>query len=68
MTDHVEGFPADYATTLGHWARGLDANLDTARRLAGEERVRVWRLYLRAARRGFESGFTGVYQVLGHRP
>jgi cyclopropane-fatty-acyl-phospholipid synthase len=27
------------------------------------ERVRVWRLYLRAARRGFESGFTSVYQV-----
>jgi cyclopropane-fatty-acyl-phospholipid synthase len=25
--------------------------------------VRVWRLYLRAARRGFESGFTSVYQV-----
>jgi hypothetical protein len=23
----------------------------------------VWRLYLRAARRGFESGFTSVYQV-----
>ena len=29
----------------------------------GPERVRVWRLYLRAARRGFESGFTSVYQV-----
>jgi hypothetical protein len=23
----------------------------------------VWRLYLRAARRGFETGFTSVYQV-----
>ena len=32
-------------------------------RLAGTERVRVWRLYLRAARRGFETGFTSVYQV-----
>ena len=30
VTDHVEGFPADYATTLGHWARRLDANLDAA--------------------------------------
>jgi cyclopropane-fatty-acyl-phospholipid synthase len=26
--------------------------------------VRVWRLYLRAARNGFETGFTSVYQVL----
>jgi cyclopropane-fatty-acyl-phospholipid synthase len=61
--DHVEGFAPDYAETLRHWARRLDERLDEAIRLAGPERVRVWRLYLRAARRGFESGFTSVYQV-----
>jgi cyclopropane-fatty-acyl-phospholipid synthase len=62
-TDHVEGFAADYAETLRHWARRLDERRDEAVALAGEERVRVWRLYLRAARRGFETGFTSVYQV-----
>ena len=36
---------------------------DEAVRLAGPERVRVWRLYLRAARNGFETGFTSIYQV-----
>ena len=41
----------------------LDENLDEAMRLAGPERVRVWRLYLRAARNGFESGFTSIYQA-----
>ncbi|HET8953966.1 MAG TPA: cyclopropane-fatty-acyl-phospholipid synthase family protein [Solirubrobacteraceae bacterium] len=61
--DHIEGFAPDYAETLRHWARRLDDNLGEATRLAGPERVRVWRLYLRAARRGFESGFTSVYQV-----
>ena len=61
--DHVEGFAPDYAETLRHWAQRLDDNIDEATRLAGPERVRVWRLYLRAARRGFESGFTSVYQV-----
>jgi cyclopropane-fatty-acyl-phospholipid synthase len=61
--DHVEGFAPDYAETLRHWARRLDERIDDATRLAGPERVRVWRLYLRAARRGFESGFTSVYQV-----
>jgi cyclopropane-fatty-acyl-phospholipid synthase len=66
--DHVEGFAADYAETLRHWARNLDDHLDEAVRLAGRERVRVWRLYLRAARRGFESGFTSVYQVRCSRP
>jgi cyclopropane-fatty-acyl-phospholipid synthase len=67
-TDHIEGFAADYATTLEHWAERLDSRLDDAIRLAGPERVRVWRLYLRAARRGFETGFTGVYQVRATRP
>jgi len=61
--DHIEGFAPDYAETLRHWARRLDDRIDEAIRLAGPERVRVWRLYVRAARRGFESGFTSVYQV-----
>lgn len=64
--EHVEGFKDDYAETLRHWARRLDDNLDEARRLAGDERVRVWRLYLRAARNGFETGFTSIYQVRCH--
>ena len=67
VTDHVEGLAGDYATTLKHWARNLDEHMDEATRLAGPERIRVWRLYLRAARRGFESGFTSIYQVRGRR-
>lgn len=62
-TDHVEGFAPDYAETLRHWAHRLDERLEDAIRIAGPERVRVWRLYLRAARNGFESGFTSIYQV-----
>jgi cyclopropane-fatty-acyl-phospholipid synthase len=61
--DHVEGFPQDYAQTLRHWARRLDENIERARTLAGSERVRVWRLYLRAARNGFDTAFTSVYQA-----
>jgi cyclopropane-fatty-acyl-phospholipid synthase len=67
-TEHVEGLRSDYAETLRHWARNLDDNIDEATRLAGAERIRVWRLYLRAARRGFESGFTSIYQVRCSRP
>ncbi len=63
ITRHVEEFGADYAETLRHWARRLDENLDRAIQLAGPERVRVWRLYLRAARNGFESDFTSIYQA-----
>lgn len=64
VTRHVEEFGADYAETLRHWARNLDADLPRATALAGPERVRVWRLYLRAARNGFETGFLSIYQTL----
>jgi cyclopropane-fatty-acyl-phospholipid synthase len=67
-THHIEDFRHDYAETLRHWARRLDERLDDAIRLGGAERVRVWRLYLRGARRGFETGFTSVYQVRCSRP
>jgi cyclopropane-fatty-acyl-phospholipid synthase len=65
---HVEGFRLDYVRTLREWARNLDEHAERARALAGPERMRVWRLYLRAARRGFESGFTSIFQVVAHRP
>jgi cyclopropane-fatty-acyl-phospholipid synthase len=67
-TEHVEGLRSDYAETLRHWAANIDQNIDEATRLAGPERIRVWRLYLRAAQRGFESGFTSIYQVRCSRP
>jgi cyclopropane-fatty-acyl-phospholipid synthase len=62
-TEHVEGFMTDYAVTLRHWHDRLDEHLDEAERLAGAERLRIWRLYLRAARHGFDVGYTSVYQI-----
>jgi cyclopropane-fatty-acyl-phospholipid synthase len=66
--EHVEGLREDYAETLRHWARRLDERHEEAVRLAGDERVRVWRLYLRAARNSFETGYNSVFQVLCARP
>jgi cyclopropane-fatty-acyl-phospholipid synthase len=62
-TQHVEGYREHYERTLTHWADNLDANLPRAEQIAGPERLRVWRLYLRAARNGFRTGFTSIYQV-----
>jgi cyclopropane-fatty-acyl-phospholipid synthase len=67
-TEHVEGFREDYAVTLRHWTQRLDERLPEAEALAGVERTRVWRLYLRAAGQGFEQGLTAVYQVKARRP
>jgi len=67
-TEHVEGFMTDYAVTLRHWHDRLDERLDEAERLAGAERLRVWRLYLRAARHGFDVGYTAAYQLKARKP
>jgi cyclopropane-fatty-acyl-phospholipid synthase len=65
---HVEGFPEDYAQTLSYWIESFEERYDEAVRLAGVERARVYRVYLRAARAGFLTGYVSVYQVLAHRP
>ncbi len=67
-SEHIEAFREDYAITLRHWAERLDEHLEEAERLAGIERLRVWRLYLRAAGHGFAEGLTAVYQVRARRP
>jgi len=61
--EHVEGFPGDYAETITHWIERFDARYEDAVRIGGAERARVWRLYLRAARQGFLTGFESIYQV-----
>ncbi|HEX4364721.1 MAG TPA: cyclopropane-fatty-acyl-phospholipid synthase family protein [Solirubrobacteraceae bacterium] len=63
VCEHVEGYGAHYARTLAHWAQRLDEHAAEGARLAGAQRMRVWRLYLRGARGGFETGFTSIYQV-----
>ncbi len=68
VTRHVEGLPEDYAETLRHWIERFDRNYERAVQLAGIERGRIWRLYLRAARMGFQTGWASIYQVLAHLP
>jgi cyclopropane-fatty-acyl-phospholipid synthase len=68
VTRHVEGLPEDYAETLRHWIERFDGNYGRAVELAGVERGRIWRLYLRAARMGFQTGWASIYQVLAHLP
>jgi len=64
----VEGFREDYVRTLTEWLRRLEDNRAEALRLAGPERMRVWEVFLRVARRGFETGFTSIYQVRAIKP
>lgn len=63
VTEHVEGFAQDYYDTLSEWIRRLDENREQASQLVGDERLRVWRLYLRGARNIFKVGFVSIYQT-----
>jgi cyclopropane-fatty-acyl-phospholipid synthase len=68
VTRHVEGLPQDYAETLKYWIASFESRYDEAVRLAGVERARVWKIYLRAARQGFLTGWASIYQVLADKP
>ena len=64
----VEALRRHYALTLRAWVRNLEEHWREAVQLAGEGRSRVWRLYMAASALGFESGITGVNQILVQRP
>ena len=63
----VEGLRPHYALTLRHWVQRLEANREAALREVGEPTYRVWRLYMAACALEFESGGTGIYQILASR-
>src|SRR3954452_21664260 len=67
VIDNVEGLHGQYERTLQAWVDNLESDLPRAIELAGEERVRVWRLYLRAARNGFATRFLSTFQVRAHK-
>ncbi|PTT62092.1 SAM-dependent methyltransferase [Arthrobacter sp. HMWF013] len=60
----VEALRLHYALTLRAWVRRLEENWDEAVRLTSLGRARVWRLYMASSALGFETGLTGVNQVL----
>jgi cyclopropane-fatty-acyl-phospholipid synthase len=64
----AEALREHYARTLWHWTERLEANADTARREVGEERYRVWRIYLAGSAHAFERGWLSIFQLLAGKP
>ncbi|MGZ4660502.1 MAG: class I SAM-dependent methyltransferase [Arthrobacter sp.] len=63
----VEALRRHYALTLRAWVRNLEEHWTEAVLASSEGRARIWRLYMAASALGFESGLTGVNQVLVQR-
>jgi len=63
----VESLREHYALTLRRWVANLAAGRGAAIAEIGEERERVWRLYMLGSAQGFEGGEIGIYQTLAAR-
>jgi cyclopropane-fatty-acyl-phospholipid synthase len=63
-----ESLREHYALTLRRWVANLTANRKAAIAEAGEERERVWRLYMTGSALAFEAGDISVHQVLAYKP
>jgi cyclopropane-fatty-acyl-phospholipid synthase len=64
----AEALREHYARTLWHWTDRLEANAEAARREAGEERFRVWRVYMAGSAHAFDRGWLSLWQLLAGRP
>ncbi|MGA7294123.1 MAG: class I SAM-dependent methyltransferase [Terriglobales bacterium] len=50
--------------TIKLWLRGLEKRADEVRRLVGEVKYRMWRLYLAGSAHYFQKGWLGLCQAL----
>jgi cyclopropane-fatty-acyl-phospholipid synthase len=65
---HLESLREHYALTLRSWVRNLETSWDAAVDEVGAARARIWRLYVAASARNFETNRTQIHQVLAVRP
>ena len=63
----VENLRVHYARTLRHWVARLEAAHDEAVAHVSEATYRMWRLYMADSALEFESGGTGIHQILASR-
>lgn len=65
---HLESLREHYALTLRCWLANLEAHAASARAAAGDERFRVWKLYMTGSAIGFERHHLEIHQALFVRP
>jgi len=63
----VEGLREHYGLTCKAWHDGLVANRDEAIRIVGEEKYRMWLLYLAGVAIGFTDGTMHIFQVVASK-
>ena len=63
VTD-IENLRRHYALTLRQWAQRYEAAAGRIRALVGENRYRIWRMYLAGCAYSFDHAWTAIHQIL----
>lgn len=64
----AENLRPHYGKTLWHWVQRLESHADEARRLIGEQKYRIWRIYMAGSAHAFDHGWMELWQVLAGKP
>ncbi|BBF84195.1 cyclopropane-fatty-acyl-phospholipid synthase [Aquitalea magnusonii] len=60
----VENLRRHYALTLSLWSQNYEANSRQIRQEIGEQRYRIWRIYLAGCAYAFRNDVISIYQIL----
>ena len=60
----AENLRPHYGKTLWHWVTRLEDHADEARQLIGEQKYRIWRIYMAGSAHAFDHGWMDLWQVL----
>jgi cyclopropane-fatty-acyl-phospholipid synthase len=61
----VECLRPHYARTLWHWVDRLEDRAQQAKEIVGEEKYRIWQIYMAGSAHAFERGWMSIFQILG---
>jgi cyclopropane-fatty-acyl-phospholipid synthase len=64
----AEALREHYAKTLWRWTERLEANAEAARAEVGDEKFRIWRIYLAGSAHAFDRGWLSMFQLLAGKP
>lgn len=60
----AENLRPHYGKTLWHWVNRLEQHADEARNLIGEQKYRIWRIYMGGSAYAFDHDWMELWQVL----
>jgi cyclopropane-fatty-acyl-phospholipid synthase len=63
-----ENLRPHYGRTLWHWVNRLQDHAAEARRMIGERKYRIWRIYMAGSAHAFDQGWLELWQVLAGKP